>query len=193
MKSSRKVGSFSQQFAPSPKKSHVRSRKSCNPNTPGNRNQRPARRSVREGRNAQHRERFPLRPRAPLLLPPRHPQSSRWHSKSACTPPGASSKTPEGSRSSTCRFPSSLIFHQRILCSAPLQRQPGGDVGFVVHIGHDNLVPLVERLSDRQTHQPNEGSGVHAKRDFARIARIHQISDAVACRKIVSSTSRLFA
>ena len=68
-------------------------------------------------------------------------------------------------------------------CSVPFQRQPGGDVGFVIHIGYDNLVPLTERLSDRQTHQPNEGSGVHAKSDFARIASVHKISDALPCAR----------
>ena len=62
-----------------------------------------------------------------------------------------------------------------------MQRQPGGDVRFVVHIGYDNLVPLAERLSDRQTHQTNERSGVHAKRDFAGIACVHQISHTLPC------------
>ncbi len=65
--------------------------------------------------------------------------------------------------------------------SGPFQRQPGSDVSLVVHVGYDNLVPVIERLSDRQTHQTNKGSGVHAKRDFARIGRVYEISDAVAC------------
>ncbi len=62
---------------------------------------------------------------------------------------------------------------------APFQRQPGGDVSLVVYVGYDNLVPLVERLSDRQTHQTNKGCGVHAKRDFACVTSVHKISDAV--------------
>ena len=65
--------------------------------------------------------------------------------------------------------------------TSPFQRQPGGDVSLVVHVGYDNLVPLTEGLADRQTHQTNKGSGVHAKRDFARIASVHKISDAVPC------------
>ena len=67
------------------------------------------------------------------------------------------------------------------LRAAPFQGQPGGDVSLVVQVGYDNLVALIERLSDRQTHQTNKGCGVHAKRDFACVASIHQISDAVPC------------
>src|SRR5258706_11191749 len=59
----------------------------------------------------------------------------------------------------------------------PFQRQPGGDVVFVVHVGYDNLLSAAERLPDRQTHQTNERSRVHAKRDFARITCVHKISD----------------
>ena len=64
--------------------------------------------------------------------------------------------------------------------TSSFQRQPGGHVSLVVHVGYDNLVPLTEGLADRQTHQTDEGSGVHAKRDFARIASVHQISNAVS-------------
>ena len=67
------------------------------------------------------------------------------------------------------------------LRSAPFQRQPGGDVSLVVHVGYDDLVPLIERLSDGQTQQTNEGSGVHAKRDFARIPRVDEVTDALSC------------
>ena len=66
------------------------------------------------------------------------------------------------------------------LCPAPFQSQPSRNVSLVVHIGDNDLVPLAERLSDRQTHQPNEGCSVHAKRNFACVARVHEISDTVS-------------
>src|SRR5208283_3166838 len=65
------------------------------------------------------------------------------------------------------------------LRSSPFQREPSGDVRLVVQIGDDNFVSLVEGLSDRQTHQTNKGSRIHAKRDFAWVASVHKISDAV--------------
>ena len=51
----------------------------------------------------------------------------------------------------------------------------------MVQVGYDNLVALIERLSDRQTHQTNKRCGVHAECDFACVASVHKISDAVPC------------
>src|SRR5580700_3339748 len=68
-------------------------------------------------------------------------------------------------------------------CSVAFQRHPRGDVRLMVQIGYDNLVSSVERLSDRQTHQANEGRGIHAECDFSGIVCVHQIGDAPACTR----------
>src|SRR5215469_7555312 len=40
--------------------------------------------------------------------------------------------------------------------SALRQIHPGGDVGFVIHVGHHDLVPFSQRSSDGQTHQTDK-------------------------------------
>ena len=50
----------------------------------------------------------------------------------------------------------------------------------MIHVGDNDFVALAERLSDRKTYQPNEGSGVHPERNFAGVARVQEIGDAFA-------------
>ena len=61
-----------------------------------------------------------------------------------------------------------------------LQRQPGGDVGVVVHVGDDDLVALAEHLADAEADQPDERGGVHAEADFGRAVGIDQQRHALA-------------
>ena len=61
-----------------------------------------------------------------------------------------------------------------------LQRQPGGDVGVVVHVGDDDLVTLAEHLADAEADQADERGRVHAEADLGRVARVDQQRDAFA-------------
>ena len=65
-------------------------------------------------------------------------------------------------------------------CAIFFKRHPGGDVGLVIHVGNNNFVALTESLSDRKTNQANEGGGVHSERNFAGVACIQEIGDALA-------------
>ena len=61
-----------------------------------------------------------------------------------------------------------------------LQRQPGRDVGVVIHVGDDDLVTLAEHLADAEADQADERGGVHAEADFGRAVRIDQQRHAFA-------------
>ena len=61
-----------------------------------------------------------------------------------------------------------------------MQRQPRGDVGFVIHVCDNDFVPLPQCLPNRQAHYSDEGSSIHAKCDFARIAGIEKDTHALA-------------
>lgn len=55
-----------------------------------------------------------------------------------------------------------------------LQRQPGGDVGVMVHVGDDDLVTLLKHLADAEADKTDERGGVHAETDFRRTIGIDQ-------------------
>jgi hypothetical protein len=61
------------------------------------------------------------------------------------------------------------------------QRKPSGDVGFVIHIRQDDLVPVHQSLANGQTHQADERGSVHAEGDFAGIAGVQQDRNALSC------------
>ena len=61
-----------------------------------------------------------------------------------------------------------------------LQREPGGDVGVVVHVGDHDLVALLEHLPDAEAHQADERGRIHAEADFGGIRRVDQRGDAFA-------------
>ena len=61
-----------------------------------------------------------------------------------------------------------------------LELEPGRDVGVVVHVGDDDLVPLAERLADREAHHADERRRVHAEADFRRVRGVDQDRDALA-------------
>ncbi len=66
-----------------------------------------------------------------------------------------------------------------------LQGQPDGNVGFVVEIGHDDFAAGVspsdrQRLANGQADEAHERGGVHAKRNFVGMPRVHQQGDAGA-------------
>ena len=61
-----------------------------------------------------------------------------------------------------------------------LQRQPGGDVGVVIHVGDDDLVTFAEHLADAEADQADERGGVHAEADLGRAARVDQQRHAFA-------------
>ncbi len=92
----------------------------------------------------------------------------------------------------------SAIRHQRaqvvdmqiaVLAHAPpdefraglLQRQPGRDVGVVVHVGDDDLVAFAKHLADAEADQADERRGVHAEADLGRILGIDEQRHAFAC------------
>src|SRR5262249_50805768 len=54
------------------------------------------------------------------------------------------------------------------------------DIGFVVKIGHDDFTSIAERLADSNADQPHKRRGIHAKRDFIGMPRVHQQSDTAA-------------
>ena len=63
------------------------------------------------------------------------------------------------------------------------QRQPGRDVGVVVHVGDDDLVarPVAgDHLADAEADQPDEGGGVHAEADLGRVRGVDQQRHALA-------------
>ena len=70
--------------------------------------------------------------------------------------------------------------HQLNFAPGGLQRQPGGDVGVVVHVGDDDLVALAEHLADAEADQADERGGVHAEADFRRAVGVDQQRDALA-------------
>ena len=61
-----------------------------------------------------------------------------------------------------------------------LQRQPGGDVGVVIHVGDDDFVALAEHLGDAEAHQPDEGGGIEPEGNFLRPVGIDEQADAFA-------------
>ena len=61
-----------------------------------------------------------------------------------------------------------------------LQRQPGRDVGVVVHVGDDDLVAFAEHLADAEADQADERRRVHAEADLGRAARIDEQRHAFA-------------
>ena len=65
------------------------------------------------------------------------------------------------------------------------QRQPGGDVGVVVHVGDDDLVTpsirvIGKHLADAEADQADERGGVHAEADFGRAVGVDQERHAFA-------------
>jgi hypothetical protein len=62
-----------------------------------------------------------------------------------------------------------------------LQRQPGRDVGLMIHIRHDDLPPLAERLTDTLANKTNERCSIHAKRDLVWVVGVDEIANAFAC------------
>src|SRR5215469_4894689 len=56
-----------------------------------------------------------------------------------------------------------------------LQCEPGGNVRLVVHVRDYDLISCTKGLPDGQTHQTNEGSGVHAERNFVRMTSVYEI------------------
>ena len=65
-------------------------------------------------------------------------------------------------------------------CARRLQRQPGGDVGVVVHVGDDDLVAFRQHLADAEADQADEGGGIHTEADFLRPISVDQQGDAFA-------------
>ena len=47
----------------------------------------------------------------------------------------------------------------------------------MVHVGYDNFVSLSQGWTDGQAHQANERGCIHAKRNFAYVTRVDQLSD----------------
>jgi hypothetical protein len=62
-----------------------------------------------------------------------------------------------------------------------LQRQPGRDVGLMIHIRHDDLPPLAERLTHTQANKTNERGSIHAKRYLVWVVGVDEIANAFAC------------
>ncbi len=61
-----------------------------------------------------------------------------------------------------------------------LEYEPGGDVCFVVEVRDNDLVARAQRLPHGQADQPDEGSSIHAERDFLGSPRIDERGDAGA-------------
>ena len=60
------------------------------------------------------------------------------------------------------------------LCAFALQRQPHGNVGFMVKIRNDDFTPLLQRLANGDANKPHERCGVHAEGNFVRMPRVDQ-------------------
>jgi hypothetical protein len=50
----------------------------------------------------------------------------------------------------------------------------------MIHIGDNELVSRAERLSKRDAYQPDKGSSIHAKSDFARVSSVQKVGNALA-------------
>jgi hypothetical protein len=57
-----------------------------------------------------------------------------------------------------------------------LELQPGGDVGFVIQISDNNLVPSLERAADGETEQAKERRGIHSEGYLSGVARVDENS-----------------
>ena len=64
--------------------------------------------------------------------------------------------------------------------SQRLQRQPGGDIGVVVHVGDDDLAARRQHLADAEADEADERGGVHAEADFGRVTGVDQQRHAFA-------------
>jgi hypothetical protein len=74
-----------------------------------------------------------------------------------------------------------------------LKLQPGGDIGFVVEFGDDDLVAGPERAADRETEQAKERRGVHAEGNLVGVACVDEAATLSRARAMDASTSMLLA
>ena len=77
------------------------------------------------------------------------------------------------------------------LCSLPLKLQPGSDIGFVVHVGNNNLVAGLKRAPDRQAEQAQKRCRIHAEGNLVRVAGVDQSATLSRDRAMTASTSML--
>ena len=61
------------------------------------------------------------------------------------------------------------------------EAQPGGDVGVVIHAGHDQLVAGLEGLADGPAQVEVERGHVRPEDDFLPVRRVEEVRDGLAC------------
>ncbi len=57
--------------------------------------------------------------------------------------------------------------------------QPGGDIGFVIHVRDNDLVARIKRPPDSKAYETDERSRIHPKSNLARIACVQQVGNAL--------------
>src|SRR3569832_52228 len=50
----------------------------------------------------------------------------------------------------------------------------------MVHVSHNDFAAFIERTTDREAYEPNEGRRIHPERNLAGIVRVHQHRDALS-------------
>src|SRR3569832_301022 len=61
-----------------------------------------------------------------------------------------------------------------------LQREPCGNIGFVIEIADHDLPTISETLSNGKADQANEGSSIHSKSDFVWVSGIEKSGNCLA-------------